>query len=98
VLLEVGEVFVTTNNIVHWNTLGHRKEIEVLRIPDVRLGFYGNIGKEAYVIDHFEEIVACLSGDKLVELCAGYDAADFVEFLLADIDLHVVAAQHVSKG
>ena len=24
VLLEVGEVFVTTNNIVHWNTLCHR--------------------------------------------------------------------------
>ena len=29
--------------------------------------------------------------DELVELWAGYDAADFIEFLLADIDFYVCA-------
>ncbi len=65
--LEVGEVFVTTDDIINGNAFGHRQEIEVFRVADVGLGFYGNIGDEADIIDHFEEVIACLGRDEFVD-------------------------------
>ena len=65
--LEVGEVFVTADDIINGNAFGHRKEIEVFRVADVGLGLYGNIGDEADIIDHFEEVIACLGGDEFID-------------------------------
>lgn len=95
--LEVCEVLVTADNVIYRDALGHRKEIEVFLVADVGLGLDGDVGDEADVIDHFEEVVARLGRNEFVELFAGYDTADFVKFLLADIYLHVVAAQHVGQ-
>lgn len=39
--LEVSEVFVTADDIINGNVFGHRQEIEVFRVADVGLGFYG---------------------------------------------------------
>ena len=97
VLFEVSEVFVATDDIVHGNTLGQRKKIEILRVADVGLGLYGNVGEEADVVNHLKEIIASLCRDELVELLASYDAANFIEFLLADVNFHVVAAQHIGQ-
>lgn len=96
-LFHVGEVAVTTDDVIDGNALGHREEVEVFWVADVGLGLDGDVSEKAYVIDHFEKVVAGLGGNELVELLAGDDASDFVEFLLADIDLHVVTAQHVGQ-
>lgn len=66
-LLEVSEVFVTADDIINGNAFGHRQEIKVFRVADVGLGLYGNTGDEADVIDHFEEVIACLGRDEFVD-------------------------------
>ena len=65
--LEVSEVFVTADDIINGNAFGHRKEIEVFRVADVGLGLYGNISGEADIIDHFEEVIACLGRDEFID-------------------------------
>ena len=61
-LLEVGEVFVAADDIINGNAFGHRQEIEVFRVADVGLGLDGDVGDEADVIDHFEEVVETSRG------------------------------------
>ena len=65
--LEVSEVFVTADDIINGNAFGHRQEIEAFRVADVGLGLYGNIDDEADIIDHFEEVIACLGGDEFID-------------------------------
>ena len=65
--LEVSKVFVTADDIVNGKAFGHRQEIEVFRVAEVGLGLYCNIGDEADVIDHFEEVIACLGRDEFVD-------------------------------
>ena len=95
--VEVSEVFVTANDVVNRDALCHRKEIEVFRVADVRMGLDGDVCKETDIIDHFEEVVTSLSRDEFVEFLSGYDAAYLIEFLLADIDLHVMTAQYIGQ-
>ena len=66
-LLEVSKVFVTADDIVNGKAFGHRQEIEVFRVADVGLGLYGNIGDEADVTEHFEEVIACLGRDEFID-------------------------------
>ena len=96
-LFEVGKVFVTADDIVNRDTLSHGKEVEILRVTDIGLGLYSNIGEEAYIIDHFKEIVARFGRDKLVELWAGNDSTNFIEFLLTNIYLHIMATQDTGQ-
>ena len=66
-LFEVCEVFVTADDIINGNAFGHRQEIEVFRVADVGLGLDRDVGDVADVIDHFEEVIACLGGDEFID-------------------------------
>jgi hypothetical protein len=89
--------FVAADDVIYRYALGYRKEVYVFWIADVGLGLDGDVSEKADIIDHFEEIVACLGRDEFVELLASYDTADFVKFLLADINFHVVTTQHIGQ-
>ena len=94
---KVGKVFVATDNIINGYTLGHRQEIQILNITDMRLRLDCDVCKMTNIIDHFEEAETRFHGNQIVELWTSNDSTNLFQQLLTDIYLNILAIKHICQ-